>query len=1232
MSVTDSSRRSSFAALGDADSGKKKPKPEIAGPDKGGLNRGQSYRAVMKNGSVTNLGSPKRGSVSGSSSKGRSSFSARTFDEDDESEKRDDVVDEENRPQEKEQETLFDRYERYRAYLKKQREVSWLGQTYDFCLLILSVLSPLEFIYSTYILAGTDQSVTQAYVEFILACIFTFDWAFCFYLAENKYLFFTNFFAMVDLLTVIPIWVNAPFAGNVSCKYYTQVYSFADVMAYIVCGLATTRILRAFRIRRRLSFMKDEVDRLFGEIVLSFIVMVLFDASVQQYLESEVNFHPYHIWVYQTWISVTTVGYGDYYPITDLGRASQMVIVGFSLVSVPTWANELVELSNAISVYARASYVPKNKMETHIVISGELESVSLIEFFEELFHEDHDADYMHAVIMQPDTPSFEIIMMLLIPIYQLRVTYLEGSVLLDKDLKRAKAEDAAAFFIMTNKFSSKPDEEDSKTILQQFSIKRYVAQVDPSIVPFFCMQVIRPDNRKLLATSDSTSKSQGVSSRDLVICLSEIKMGVIAKAVMFPGTNTLIMNLLSSFADDGGNGDEDGEIDVEDEATANSWMAEYQAGCGWEIYSTELHKAYEGIPFAVLSEIIYQHLGVVIFAIQVEDLVKQVGRVQMVLNPADFVIPPKSECKVTAFVIAEDKTDGNLSECKHNGIKAALATLKTISSVVDNKALFYGDLKEHSVSSVLSDAAAAASRGKSRPAWQELMHRHDSKKRRDEHESFQEEMHKIHEAEMRELYYVRDKVATLEECYIETSVKDELAVINNHVIIIGKELSNLYDLVLPLRAKSAGILKYIVVLYPDMLPLSVWQKVNIFEGIFLIRGSALEEADLRRAGIFTAKQVVILGNVVAHNPSSSNGGEGEGGGNQNTSMSGKKGAASAGAEALIDADSVFCYQCVKRMNENAEIVVEIVRHANVSYLDPDSGVNATDIDYKFTPEFAAGQLFISSLLDNIVCQAFYNPDIIKVLNNIVGGYTEEFDHVLENNVVTKRKKKNQIKGSSLYQIQIPDGLDSRTYGSLFTYLSARRVIPLGLFRGVFAHTSSGPKGNRNSYVFTNPPPDTELFTCDKVFVLSQVPMHSSRVSQKKLQADYEQRQREVEYLRRLRGRRKHIQTIAHSAMELKAEMLRIDDKRFDLQGQIDELESAMNEHTALFLKAVQELKGTDSLACLTSYKRAELDNRVQQKKPPPQLLRDRREKESKDWESKFLSEHGLVNKQESDDD
>ena len=96
-----------------------------------------------------------------------------------------------------------------------------------------------------------------------------------------------------------------------------------------------------------------------------------------------------------------------------------------------------------------------------------------------------------------------------------------------------------------------------------------------------------------------------------------------------------------------------------------------------------------------------------------------------------------------------------------------------------------------------------------------------------------------------------------------------------------------------------------------------------------------------------------------------------------------------------------------------------------------------------------------------------------------------------------------IVNSALYQISIDDQglLENRTYGSLFKLLSKKNILPLGLYRGTFSNMKVGPKGNKSSYVFTNPPSDTELFSCDKVFVLSQTPLraHPQRTSVKVIQ-------------------------------------------------------------------------------------------------------------------------------------
>jgi hypothetical protein len=57
------------------------------------------------------------------------------------------------------------------------------------------------------------------------------------------------------------------------------------------------------------------------------------------------------------------------------------------------------------------------------------------------------------------------------------------------------------------------------------------------------MQLIKPENLKHFINEEI----EGRSENDLVVCLNEIKMGILASSVIYSGSSTLIMNLISSF-------------------------------------------------------------------------------------------------------------------------------------------------------------------------------------------------------------------------------------------------------------------------------------------------------------------------------------------------------------------------------------------------------------------------------------------------------------------------------------------------------------------------------------------------------------------------------------------------------------------------------------------------------------------------------------------------------------
>ena len=153
---------------------------------------------------------------------------------------------------------------------------------------------------------------------------------------------------------------------------------------------------------------------------------------------------------------MSTVGYGDYCPHTDLGKIFVMLLIIYTIVIfIPQQNNELMMLMGLKSFYARKLY-KSNPEIPHIVITGYVVVQALRNFCQELFHQDHGAQDRHAVIIQPADPSTEMEMFLHDPNYEFFIHYLNGSGIIGKDLSRADTEKAKTCILLTNKNSSDP--------------------------------------------------------------------------------------------------------------------------------------------------------------------------------------------------------------------------------------------------------------------------------------------------------------------------------------------------------------------------------------------------------------------------------------------------------------------------------------------------------------------------------------------------------------------------------------------------------------------------------------------------------------------------------------------------------------------------------------------------------------------------------------------------------
>lgn len=85
-----------------------------------------------------------------------------------------------------------------------------------------------------------------------------------------------------------------------------------------------------------------------------------------------------------------------------------------------------------------------------------------------------------------------------------------------------------------------------------------------------------------------------------------------------------------------------------------------------------------------------------------------------------------------------------------------------------------------------------------------------------------------------------------------------------HIIVCGI-VKGIKNLILPLRSKTLGSQRRtIIILSNDNLgddmsgDTYIWSEINRFEDIYLLRGSALNPADLEKARVNKAKAIIVL--------------------------------------------------------------------------------------------------------------------------------------------------------------------------------------------------------------------------------------------------------------------------------------------------------------------------------------------------------------------------------------
>lgn len=220
------------------------------------------------------------------------------------------------------------------------KEGDRVSKFFDLFIIILIVLNVIMVIADTFTVPPSVREIFGI-VETVSVIIFTIEYLCRIWTSDYlypelspakariKYIF--SFMALIDLLAILPFYI--PYVIHIDLR--------------VLRLLRMIRLLRIFKVNRytdaltgMLKVFKAKASQLFSSMLIVFLLMII--ASVIIYsVENPAQPDKFENAFSGLWWAIatlTTVGYGDIYPITALGKILSAVIavLGIGLVAVPT--------------------------------------------------------------------------------------------------------------------------------------------------------------------------------------------------------------------------------------------------------------------------------------------------------------------------------------------------------------------------------------------------------------------------------------------------------------------------------------------------------------------------------------------------------------------------------------------------------------------------------------------------------------------------------------------------------------------------------------------------------------------------------------------------------------------------------------------------------------------------------------------------------------------------------
>ncbi|AWP13920.1 putative calcium-activated potassium channel subunit alpha-1-like [Scophthalmus maximus] len=966
-------------------------------------------------------------------------------------------------------------------------EVGWMTSVKDWAGVMISaqtltgrVLVVLVFALSIgalgiYFIDSSDpiESCQNFYKDFTLQIDMAFNVFFLLYFglrfiaANDKLWFWLEVNSVVDFFTVPPVFVSV---------YLNRSW----------LGLRFLRALRLIQFSEILQFLNIlktsnsiKLVNLCSIFISTWLTAAGFIHLVENSGDPWENFQnsqslSYWECVYLLMVTMSTVGYGDVYAKTTLGR---LFMVFFILGGLAMFARYVPEI--AALILNRKKYggsYNSTRGRKHIVVCGHITLESVSNFLKDFLHKDRDDVNVEIVFLHNISPNLEL--EALFKRHFTQVEFYQGSVLNPHDLARVKIESADACLILANKYCADPDAEDASNIMRVISIKNYHPKIR------IITQMLQYHNKAHLLNIPSWNWKEG----DDAICLAELKAGFIAQSCLAQGLSTMLANLFSmrSF------------IEIEED----TWQKYYLEGVANEMYTEYLSSAFVGLSFPTICELCYVKLKLLLIAIEYKSEQRESS---ILINPGNHV---KMQEGTLGFFIASDAKE----------VKRAFFYCKAChDDITDPKRIKKCGCKrlEDEHPSTLSPKKKQRNGGmrNSPNCSPKMMSRHDP--------LLIPGNEQIENMDMNVKRY--DSTGMFHWCpskeiekVILTRSEASMTVLSGHVVVcifgdVTSALVGLRNLVMPLRASNFHYheLKPIVFVGSLEYLRREWETLHNFPKVSILPGTPLSRADLRAVNINLCDMCVILS------------------ANQNNiedaSLQDKECIlASLNIKSMQFDDSIgvlqansqgftppgmdrsspdsspvhgFVRQASITTGANIPIITELVNDSNVQFLDQDDD-DDPDTELYLTQPFACGTAFAVSVLDSLMSATYFNDNILTLIRTLVtGGATPELEGLLaEENALRggystpqtlANRDRCRVAQLALYDGPFADLGDGGCYGDLFCKaLKTYNMLCFGIYRLRDAHLGA-PSPCTKRYVITNPPYEFELVPTDLIFCLMQ---------------------------------------------------------------------------------------------------------------------------------------------------